>query len=119
MRSLALTAKTLANEGLEQQFADALLARYPSNTTSGQNTSDWVSEFASKMEAMAAVHPDVIDVQVLAAEALMNISPWKLWDLHSRQPSPAPARTHDAMELLKRAEKLKENHPGMCHYKIH
>merc|ERR1712070_879778 len=56
---------------------------------------------------------------VLAAEALMLITPWKLWDLNSGMVAAPPARTDDARALLQRASALQFDHPGSCHAMIH
>ena len=36
------------------------------------------------MAALAAAYPDDIDVQALAADALVNVTAWALWDTTNR-----------------------------------
>jgi tetratricopeptide (TPR) repeat protein len=73
---------------------------------------------------MRAVHkafPDDLDVCGLFAEAIMNRTPWQLWDL----PSGMPAEGADTLEAVAVLEAAFDNlagawgHPGMLHMYIH
>jgi hypothetical protein len=48
------------------------------------------------MELVYADFPDDQDVAALCAEALMNLTPWKLWDLGSGLVSQGPAAVESA-----------------------
>ena len=67
------------------------------------------------MQNVAATYPDDADIQVMAAEAMMNINAWKLWSLDG---SPAPG-TVEIVSLLENTLAKNPNHPGANHYLIH
>lgn len=71
--------------------------------------------YAEAMREVAKQHPNDLDVQVLAAEALMDLSPWQLW---AKDGTPAPA-TPELVALLERVLARDANHPGANHYYIH
>ena len=47
----------------------------------------------------------LLDVAVLHADALMNLTPWQLWDITTGAPAPG-SRTVEAREVLERAMTL-------------
>lgn len=61
-----------------------------------------------------------LDVAALYADALMNLTPWALWDLRSGEPSDG-ARTLEAKDVLERAMARPggQEHPGLLHLYIH
>ena len=63
---------------------------------------------------------DDLDVAALYADALMNLTPWQLWDLRTGEPA-AGARTVEAREVLDRAleSPAARAHPGVLHMYIH
>ncbi|KAL4800126.1 hypothetical protein BDV19DRAFT_171756 [Aspergillus venezuelensis] len=63
---------------------------------------------------------DDIEIAVLFADALMNITPWALWDLTTGQPAPN-APTLLVKDVLERALALHGayTHPGLLHLYIH
>jgi hypothetical protein len=72
---------------------------------------------------MGGVHQDFgddLDVAALYADALMNLTPWQLWDLRTGE-SAAGARTAEAREVLDRAleSPAARAHPGVLHMYIH
>ena len=52
--------------------------------------------------ARSTRHGDDLDVATLFAEALMNRTPWQLWDLTTGEPAEG-ADTAEAREVLERA----------------
>src|SRR6185436_20764433 len=58
---------------------------------------------------------DDADVQVLYAESLMNLNPWKLWSLDGK----AAAGTETIVATLEAMLKAHPDHPGANHYYIH
>ncbi|NRD55302.1 hypothetical protein [Corallococcus exiguus] len=71
--------------------------------------------YANAMRDVAKRFPDDNDVQVLFAESLMNLNPWKLWTLEGK-PEPGTGEIVSRLEtVLARAP----NHPGANHYYIH
>ncbi|KXJ90618.1 TPR domain protein [Microdochium bolleyi] len=106
---------------VEQALIYALESRYPHGSTdhAGQTT-EWNVRYA---EAMAKVHnsfPEDLDVAALFADALMNLTPWQLWDLPSGQPA-EHARTLEAKAILDQAlaQPGGMQHPGLLHLYIH
>jgi tetratricopeptide (TPR) repeat protein len=71
--------------------------------------------YAAAMRAVARQFPEDMDIQVLFAEALMNIEPWRLWSIEG---VPAP-RTPEIVSTLEGVLALAPDHPGANHYYIH
>ena len=65
-------------------------------------------------------HPDDLDVAALFADALMNLTPWALWDRYTGLPSEGAA-TLEAKEVLERALDRPggRSHPGLVHLYVH
>ncbi|PKX89156.1 tetratricopeptide repeat protein [Aspergillus novofumigatus IBT 16806] len=63
---------------------------------------------------------DDLDVAALYADALMNQTPWALWDLFTGEPNPKAA-TMEVKMVLERAltQKGSDKHPGLLHLYIH
>lgn len=106
----------------EAALIRALPARYPA-ATPADDTAPWIEGFASSMYDVWRSFPDDPDIATLAADALMNRTPWALWDLKTGE-IPEGARTADAMEILELAmERIESSggsrHAGMLHMYIH
>jgi tetratricopeptide (TPR) repeat protein len=67
------------------------------------------------MKAVAEPFPQDADLQVMTAEAMMNINAWKLWTLDG---APAPG-TEEILAILEKALAKDPQHPGANHYYIH
>jgi tetratricopeptide (TPR) repeat protein len=67
------------------------------------------------MQDVAARFPDDVDVQTLAAEAMMNTNAWKLWRLDG---TPEPG-TGAIVARLEAVLAKNPEHPGANHYYIH
>ena len=77
--------------------------------------------YAEAMRAVLKAHPGDNDVAALAAEALMNRTPWQLWDLPSGRPAEG-ADTMEAAAVLEGAfgdNARAWDHPGLLHMYIH
>ncbi|KAJ5246228.1 hypothetical protein N7468_001211 [Penicillium chermesinum] len=76
--------------------------------------------YADAMELVYDEFEDDLDVAVVYADAAMNLSPWKLWDLVSGKPNPG-TRTLAAKAALEKAlgQKGAYQHPGLLHIYIH
>ncbi|KAL6229498.1 hypothetical protein BDW75DRAFT_249634 [Aspergillus navahoensis] len=63
---------------------------------------------------------DDLDVAVIYADALMNQTPWALWDLFTGEPNPKAA-TMEVKKVLERAltQEGSDKHPGLLHIYIH
>ena len=65
---------------VEQALIDALPARYPQRETL-KDQSPWNDDYANAMRAVYQDHPDDLEVTTIFVEAIMNRTPWKMWDL--------------------------------------
>jgi hypothetical protein len=72
------------------------------------------------MSALAQAHPDDIDIQALAADALVNVTAWALWDIRTGEPAPG-SRVAEATRILDTAlaTDAGKTHPGLLHIYLH
>lgn len=116
-------AEGLALQGLkpaEQALLDALALRYPQDPGI-EEYQPFNDAFAAAMKPVYEAHPDDLDIAFVYAEALMNRTPWQLWDFHKGEPNPE-ASTVEAMTVLERAFEGTPgawDHPGLLHMYIH
>ncbi|MDQ0408153.1 hypothetical protein ABVB69_24290 [Streptomyces sp. NPDC000349] len=104
---------------VERALIGALRARYP-QPRAVEDCSVWNPPFADSMRAVHELAPDDLDVATLYADALMNLTPWQLWDLRTGLPAEG-ARTLAAKEVLDRALAAEGGleHPGVLHLYVH
>ena len=108
---------------LEQALIRALESRYPDKEPSSEAFSAWNTAYAAAMREVYRQFSDDLDIATLFAEALINRTPWKLWNLKTGQPAEG-ADTLEAVIVLKKALKQAETHglephPGLLHMYIH
>ncbi|QLY33101.1 tetratricopeptide repeat protein [Nocardia huaxiensis] len=115
-RALALAESATP---VERALAEALCARYPRPAPEGDHTG-WNRDYADAMRTAYQRFPDDLDVAALYADALMNLSPWALWDQRTGEPA-AGAFTLEAKAVLERALRTEagRTHPGILHLYIH
>ncbi len=138
--SRAFTASRAAIEAatvpVERALAHALAARYPraeppaahaqppaGNADVAAWTADanaWNRQYADAMRSVYRDFPDDLDVAALFADALMNLTPWALWDTKTGESAEGSA-TLEAKAVLDRAIETGEGrqHPGLLHLFIH
>ena len=119
MRAAALASRCTQ---AEQDLIEALQQRYQSAQPS-PDMAAWTDDYAAAMRAVYLNHPDDADVTSLFAEALMNRTPWALWDLASGEAA-AGADTEEVMQALERGMERGAHtgdapHPGILHMYIH
>jgi len=104
---------------VEQALIRPLAQRYPSNDPE-KVTPTWNDQYADHMREVYRTHPDDHDVAALFAEAMMNRTPWQLWDIKTGKPA-AGADTLEAIAVLERAmaQRRGMQHPGLLHMYIH
>lgn len=104
---------------VEQALIKAIQARYPQEEPAA-DCGAWNGDFATAMEAVYASFPEDLDVATVYADALMNLTPWQLWDLTTGLPSPG-ARTLEIKSIVEAALALPGGlqHPGLLHVYIH
>ena len=83
-------------------------------------TSAWNAGYAEAMALVYREFADDPDVAALYADALMNLTPWQLWDLRTGEPAPG-SRAREAELVLGRALAGPggHRHPGLLHLYIH
>lgn len=103
----------------ERALIEATRSRYPSGTAIG-DCSVWNVHYADQMRRVRNNFPDDLDMCALFADALMNLTPWALWDLSTGQPA-IGAFTVEARGVLEHALSLDAgaSHPGILHMYIH
>ncbi len=85
---------------VEQALIGALAKRYQNaQPLDPSNEGPILIAYAHAMKAVAEQFPDDTDVQVMTAEAMMNINAWKLWTLDG---APAPG-TEEILAILEKA----------------
>jgi len=106
-------ARALNASPLEQDLIAALAKRYAADAPAERAALD--RAYADAMIALRAKYPEHVDVAVLAAEAIMDTTPWNYWD-----ESFAPRElTPLVVEYLEWALAREPNHLGANHYYIH
>ena len=105
---------------VERALIEALPARYP-DTSEVEDFSPWNDAFADEMRKVHSEYGDDLDVCALFTEAMMNRTPWHLWDLPSGKPAEG-ADTLEAITVLDHAFQARPEawqHPGLLHMYIH
>ena len=104
---------------VEQALIRPLAQRYPSNDPD-KVMPIWNDEYAIVMREVYRAHRDDHDIAALFAEAIMNRTPWQLWDIKTGKPADG-ADTLEAIAVLERAmaQPRGMQHPGLLHMYIH
>ena len=105
---------------VEQALIRALPARYPQREAI-EDQAPWDAAYADAMRAVFRAHRDDLEVRHVFVESLMNLTPWKMWDLKSGGVAEG-AGTLEAMDVLESA--LRDapatwDHPGLLHLYVH
>jgi tetratricopeptide (TPR) repeat protein len=104
---------------VERALITALERRY----AAGQRPGQWQAWNEGYADAMGGVYGEFagdLDVVTLYADALMNLTPWQLWDIRSGSPAEG-AQTARAKAVLDQALRSPGGraHPGVLHMYIH
>ena len=115
-------ALTLADRAtpVEQALIRALPARYPQREPI-EDQSEWDKAYTKVMRKVFADFRNDLDVACVFAEAIMNETPWKMWDLPTGGVAEG-AGTKEAVELLEGLFKqvpTSWDHPGLLHLYVH
>ncbi|MET7430148.1 hypothetical protein ABZT16_14355 [Streptomyces flaveolus] len=114
-------AKAAGATPVERALIGALAARYPrSQAPDAEDRSVWNAAYADSMRAAHRLADGDLDVATLYADALMNLTPWRLWDIRTGSAAPG-ARTTEAKAVLERAlaTRAGARHPGLLHLYVH
>jgi tetratricopeptide (TPR) repeat protein len=105
---------------VEQALIQVLSVRYPQRDPIEDQTG-WDKAFTREMRKLYKTHHGDLDVACVFVEAIMNETPWKMWNLTTGGVA-ENAGTQEAMEVL---EGLFANtpaswdHPGLLHLYVH
>lgn len=105
---------------VERALIEALASRYPVDPKI-EDYQPFNDGFAKAMKPVHEANRDDLDIVFIYVEALMNRTPWQLWDVHRGVPNP-DASTPEAMAVLERAFDQTAgawDHPGLLHMYIH
>ena len=104
---------------VEQALIDAIQQRHPS-AERPKDFSEWDLNYKSAMKAAYETFGDDLDVATLYADAMMVLTPWKMWDPYSGKPAPK-ACTLEVKAVLERAFRQAGgyDHPGLLHLYVH
>jgi tetratricopeptide (TPR) repeat protein len=104
----------------EAALIRALPARYP-QVDPIEDTSVWNDNFADSMRTEFIANRDNLDVRAIFAEALLNRTPWQMWDLKTAAPA-ENASTEEAQAAVEEAldnDAAAMRHPGILHLYVH
>ncbi|MEX3011157.1 tetratricopeptide repeat protein [Hoeflea sp. TYP-13] len=110
----------LQSKPAERALIKAIRARYPDDAEV-EDFSPFNDAYADEMRLVHGSFPGDLDLAALFAEAIMNRTPWQLWDL----PTGAPAKGADTVEAIRVLENAFDTldgawqHAGLLHMYIH
>jgi len=117
--ALALVASVSAPE---RALIEALPIRFPQREPADFDVMrGWNDAFATAMKQVHAAHPDDLDIRTIYVEAIMNRTPWKMWDQATGKPADG-AGTLEAQAVLEAALDTHPEvmrHPGILHLYVH
>src|SRR3984893_9652556 len=105
---------------VEQALIRALPARYPQREAI-EDQAPWDAAYADAMRAVFRAHRDDLEVRHVFAESIMNLTPWKMWNLKAGGIAEG-AGTAEAVEVLEDAFRnipASWSHPGLLHLYVH
>jgi len=105
---------------VEQALIRALPARYPQREAV-EDQAPWDAAYADAMRSVFHAYRDDLEVREVFVEAIMNLTPWKMWDLKTGDVADG-AGTLEAMEVLDSAFRdfpRAWDHPGLLHLYVH
>ena len=105
---------------VEADLINALKARYPQREPI-EDQSGWDQDFTAAMRKVFQGHTKDLEVITVFAEAIMNETPWKMWDLATGEVA-EDAKTAEAIEVLEAAFNdipASWDHPGLLHLYVH
>ena len=110
--------------GREQALIHAIARRFPKDhPVAPESFARWERSYAGAMREVHHRHPGDHDVAALFAEALMTLTPWKLWNTGTGEPAD-DAATLEALDVVEAALSQRRignmpAHSGLLHMHIH
>jgi tetratricopeptide (TPR) repeat protein len=109
-KALALAEKSPQNE---RDYVQALAKRYSGDAA--PDLDQLAVNYSRAMKELTRLYPDDVDAATLYAESMMDLRPWRLYDLEGN-----PAEdTEEIVAVLESVLKRYPTHPGANHYYIH
>lgn len=111
-KALALAAGVTA---AERALIQALPARFPQREPI-EDQNPWNDAFANAMRLAHRAHPRDLELRCVFVEAILNRTPWKMWDQRTGLPAEG-AGTVEAQAVLEagfRSVPGATSHPGMA-----
>jgi len=72
----------------ERALIEALTKRYPQREPAEIDIMrGWNNDFAKAMKSVHEAYPDDLDLLTVYAEAIMNLTPWQMWDITTGEPA--------------------------------
>lgn len=106
----------------ERALIEALPTRFPKRKPEKLDVMrGWNDAFADSMRAVHESYPDDLDLRTVFVEAIMNRTPWQMWDQASGEPA-ENAGTLEAQMVLETAMDGSSEamcHPGILHLYVH
>lgn len=105
---------------VEQALIAALAARYPQREPL-EDLMPWNHAFSDAMRTVYQQFPDDLEVITIFVEAILNLTPWQMWDLKSGGVADG-AGTLEARAVLEQAfDEIPASwqHPGILHLYVH
>ncbi len=111
-----------AGTDAERALIAALPKRFPQRDLADLAVMDgWNDAFADAMRDVFQTYPDHLDVRTIFVEAMMNRTPWLMWDLAEARPAEG-ADTEECQRVLEEAmdrDSRVQDHPGLLHLYVH
>ena len=105
---------------IEQAMINALKSRYPQREPI-EDLLPWNKDYTNTMRKLLDAHPSDLEVRSVFVEAIMNETPWRMWDLPTGKPF-KHAHTEEAMAVMDHAFETMPaawEHPGLLHLYVH
>lgn len=122
-KSIAAAKACMSNATpVEQALINALSHRYQSEEPA-EDLYQWSHDYNNQMAKVYESFPDDADVATFYAEAMMNLTPWKMWDPNTGKPVEG-SQTLKCKSVLENALAFvaasgPARHPGLLHLYIH
>jgi len=103
----------------ERALIEALPARYPQREPI-EDQKPWNADFMNAMRGAYEAHAEDLDVACIFVEAIMNVTPWQMWDLKNAIVAQG-AGTVEAEGVLDKCFRSDPawKHPGLLHLHVH
>ena len=113
-------AKGCDGSPMEKALVRALSHRFPKDAKEGDDPGVWNRAYATAMEKVYEEFGDDPDIAAIHADALIGLTPWKLWDLRTGKPT-EHSKAIEARRVLEVAmnRHLALDHPGLLHFYVH